>query len=249
MQMHGKPNSKYSKKISKHVLILGASSDIGIDVIKLFIKSDWKVSAHYSSNNYNLKKIRSKKLKIIQFNFLNRSQNTEKKLLKTFNDNYDSIINLIGFVDNKSFQNFDLQSCLNALSINSLIPLIIIRNSSTYMLKNRWGRILNSSSIGTKFGGGIKSFNYSLSKHLLEFIPGIYKKWSKKNVLINTLRIGVTNTKIHNKNGKKNLKDRIKKIPIGRMAKTQEIADFIFYLSSEKNTFITSEIISISGGE
>ena len=50
------------------------------------------------------------------------------------------------------------------------------------MLKNKWGRILNSSSIGTKFGGGIKSFNYSLSKHLLEFIPGIYKKWSKKNV-------------------------------------------------------------------
>ena len=170
MQMHGKPNSKYSKKINKHVLILGASSDIGIDVIKLFIKSDWKVSAHYSSNNYNLKKIRSKKLKIIQFNFLNRSQNTEKKLLKTFNDNYDSIINLIGFVDNKSFQNFDLQSCLNALSVNSLIPLIIIRNSSTYMLKNRWGRILNSSSIGTKFGGGIKSFNYSLSKHLLDGI-------------------------------------------------------------------------------
>ena len=67
--------------------------------------------------------------------------------------------------------------------------------------------------------------------------------------LIDTLRIGVTNTKIHKKNGKKNLKDRIKKIPIGRMAKTQEIADFIFYLSSEKNTFITGEIISISGGE
>ena len=42
---------------------------------------------------------------------------------------------------------------------------------------------------------------------------------------------------------------RIKRIPIGRMAETQEIADFIFYLSSEKNTFITGEIISISGGE
>ena len=188
-------------------------------------------------------------MKLVHCNFSDINSNFDKDIMKKFPDNYDSIINLVGYIDNKSFKNFDLDSCIKSLTINSIIPLIIIRNKSSYMIKNYWGRILNCSSIGVKFGGGKKTFNYSLSKHLLEFMPNIYKDWAKKNVLINTLRVGVTDTKIHNKINKKDLKRRIKLIPIGRMANTEEIAKFIYYLSSQENTFISGEIINISGGE
>ena len=56
------------------------------------------------------------------------------------------------------------------------------------MAKKKWGRILNCSSIGIKFGGGFNSFNYSLSKHSLEFMPNNYKHWAKKNVFINLFK-------------------------------------------------------------
>ena len=117
------------------------------------------------------------------------------------------------------------------------------------MLKNKWGRILNCSSIGVKFGGGKNTFNYSLSKHCLEFIPNSYKDWASLNVLINNLRIGVTNTKLHKRILKRNLKERVKLIPMKRMAKTEEIASYIFSLISEQNTYITGQTLSISGGE
>ena len=118
------------------------------------------------------------------------------------------------------------------------------------MLKKKYGRILNCSSIGVKFGGGKNSFNYSFAKHCLEFIPNSYKSWSRKNVLINNLRIGLTNTKIHkNKFSRKNLSKRISLVPMQRMASTEEVANFIINTIDEKNSFMTGQTLTISGGE
>ena len=118
------------------------------------------------------------------------------------------------------------------------------------MLNKKWGRILNCSSIVVKFGGGADSYNYSLSKHCLEFIPSIYKSWAKKNVFINNLRIGVTNTKIHKrmKNNSK-IKERLKLIPINRMAEPKEISAYITNLTTDSNYYMTGQTLTASGGE
>ena len=113
-----------------------------------------------------------------------------------------------------------MSSILRSLTVNALLPILIEKMLVKRMLSQKWGRILNCSSIGVKFGGGTNSYNYSLSKHCLEFIPSNYKNWAKRNVFINNLRIGVTNTKIHKKMKRKKLKmkKRLKLIPINRMA-------------------------------
>ena len=61
------------KKRQKHVLILGGSSDIGIEVIKKFLKLKWNITAHFSKNNKDLEDMKkiSKNLKTIKFDFLN----------------------------------------------------------------------------------------------------------------------------------------------------------------------------------
>ena len=71
----------------------------------------------------------------------------------------------------------------------------------------------------------------------------------KKNVFYNVVRIGLTDTKIHKKMKNKDLKTRTKLVPTKRMADPKDIAEYIFYISSAKNTFITSEIVNITGGE
>ena len=53
----------------KKVLILGGSSDIGIETIKLFLRNNFLVYAHYSKNKKNLKKIKNKNLTLIQSDF------------------------------------------------------------------------------------------------------------------------------------------------------------------------------------
>ena len=98
---------------------------------------------------------------------------------------------------------FRSKNITKSLRINTLFPLIIQQKIILGMKKRKYGRILNGSSIGVKFGGGKNTFNYSMSKHLNEFVPRDYKDWAKKGLLYNVLRIGTTNTKIHPKINKK----------------------------------------------
>ncbi len=232
----------------KKILILGASSDIGVQLIKKLLQNNWIVYAHYNKSKKVLNNLKNQ-IKLININFLNSNIQIKKQIKKIQAIHFDAYINLVGFIDNKSFENFDIDNLMKSLKVNSIVPLYILKKIVKNMIKKRKGRIIQSSSIGVKFGGGSNTFNYSLSKHVNEFIPRDYKKWAKNNVLFNVLRIGVTNTKIHKKINKKNLKKRISLIPINRMAESKEIVELINFLISDKNTYITGQTINISGGE
>ena len=231
----------------KHILVLGGSSDIGFEVIKNLLSLDYKVSALRITIIFKLRNMSF----INKLDFTNFNNSKNCKIIKSkFNGKYDSIINLVGYIDNKSFQSTNLKSIIKSITSNAIIPILIQRNAIKHMLSKNWGRILNCSSIGVKFGGGKNSYNYSFSKHSLEFIPNEFKFWATKNVLINNLRIGVTNTKIHKRMKKNlNLRKRIKLIPMKRMAEANEISKYIVNLASEENSFITGETITVAGGE
>jgi len=228
----------------KKLLILGGNSDIGMKIIdKLIVNNKFKLYVHFNKNFP--KKKYSKKIEFIKRNLFNIN---EKNIKKIFDSDYDIIINLIGYVSNQSFKNFTLKEIQKTILINSLAPLLVIRNSIDNMKRKKYGRIINTSSIGTKFGGGNSTFAYSLSKYINEFIPGEIRKLSSNNILYNTIRIGVTDTKFHKKIKNKSLKKRIKLIPINKMASTDDVANYIIFLI-DHNNFVTNEIINITGGE
>ena len=228
----------------KKILVIGGNSDIGLELLNSFL-NDKKFLIHIHYNKKILQKNSKKNIKLIKKDL---SKIDGKNLNKYFDSNYDIIINLAGYVSNQSFSNFSIKEVQKTILVNSLIPFMIIRNSLKNMLKNKFGRIINTSSVGVKFGGGINTFSYSLSKHLNEFMPSEIKNLSSNNVLYNTIRIGVTDTKFHKKIKKKSLQKRIKLIPLKKMATTLDIARYIAYLIFENN-FITNEVINITGGE
>ncbi len=228
----------------KKFLILGGNSDIGLQLLtNLTNEENFKIHVHYNKK-FSKKNIQAN-IKLIKKDL---SKINSKNLNKVFDNNYDIIVNLVGYVSKQSFSNFSIKEVQKTILVNSLVPFIIIRNSLKSMLKNNYGRIINTSSIGVKYGGGINTFSYSLSKHLNEFMPSEIKKISSKNILYNTVRIGVTDTKFHKKIKNKSIQKRIKLIPLKKMATTKDIAKYIFYLIVENN-FITNEVINITGGE
>ena len=107
-------------------------------------------------------------------NFKNKnSLNLFLNKIKKFN--ITSYINLIGYVDNLSYEKTDLSHLVTNIQINSLMPILIQKKLLKNMVSKKFGRILHISSIGVKYGGGENTFNYSFSKTIrIYFI--LYKK-------------------------------------------------------------------------
>ena len=151
-----------------------------INLIKKYIKEGWRVICHYnkSSNKINkLKKTYKNQLVSFKANF--ESEHSIKKLTSFIkNKNIKSLINLVGYLDNVSYKKTSIKSLTKSLTINSLVPLIIQKNLTGSMVK-KFGRIVHASSIGVKYGGSEFTFNYSYSKHALEYISSYVKNLAK----------------------------------------------------------------------
>ena len=116
------------KNKKKHVLILGGSSDIGIEVVRSFLKLKWEVTAHLFKNKKKLLKLKrdNKNLNLVKLDLSNfNNSNIEILIKKKFNNKYDSIINLIGYVDNKSFEKTNFKSILKSVIANAILPILI----------------------------------------------------------------------------------------------------------------------------
>lgn len=230
--------------LKKKILILGGSSDIGTNLIEKLNDRRFDIYLHY---NKKKPKFLKKKVKFVKKNFSITKFINKNSELNRFK-NFHIIVNLVGFIDNKTYFNSSHTSIVKSLNANFIIPSIIYKNSIAFMKKKKFGRIINCTSIGIKFGGGENSYSYSLSKHCSEFIPSEIRKLSKENILFNNLRIGFVNTKLHKKVKNKKIKNRANLIPMKRAANKEEIVEFIDYLINQ-NTYIASQNINISGGE
>ncbi len=141
------------------------------------------------------------------------------------------------------------QELTTAISIGALSNYLFMGAMGRHMASQGWGRIVVGSSIGVKFGGSNESFAYALANHASEFIPREARDWARSGVLTNVIRIGVTDTPIHGSFPQKNMEERIGLIPAGRAAVPDEIADFIVWHASAANSYVSGQVLAISGGE
>ena len=237
-------------KKNRTVFILGASSDIGIKTVEIYLKNNWQVIAHYNKNKKILQKISDKKnLELIKFDLRNITDFKNFMKKKFILKKIDSFISLTGYIKPTVFSKINLNLFYDHVNINYLANIFTLQALLPNMSKYNFGRVLLSSSVGVKFGGNKENILYSLSKYMNEFFISSYNDYFKKNILINTIRIGVTRTKIHKNNKYKNLKKRINLIPIKRMALPSEVAEYFYFYGSEKNMLTTKSVIEITGGE
>ena len=90
--------------MTKQVFILGASSDIGVETVKIFLSNNWNVIAHFNDNAKNLKILQNKnknRIKLLKVNFKNI-----KKATKVMNDNKKIFKNISSFVVSSNFLHY-----------------------------------------------------------------------------------------------------------------------------------------------
>jgi len=235
------------------VLVTGASSAIGIAICRKYLQEGYEVIAQYRRMNFSLSELKdssNSSISLYQCDFsTDLSFSNWFEIHREYFISSDVFIHAAAAFNPKPYFDVTPEDLLYHFKVNVVSGSILLRELGCAMSKRGWGRIVLLGSIGVKFGGGLNSYPYSLSKHSLEFLPRIWREWAPEGVLINTLRVGVTDTPIHTRDIYKNINERISLIPVQRAATTDEIAQNIFYFGSELNTYITGQVISIAGGE
>lgn len=180
---------------------------------------------------------------------LNDNHSVECFCMKHRDDYFSVLINNAGINDINSIECVTDDEIHRTMNINLISPIKLSRAFVPQMIKHNYGRIVNIGSIWgvvSKTGRVV----YSTTKH---GIHGLTKtlavELAENNILVNTVNPGFTLTELTKKN---NTSEQIKKIeneiPIKRLAQPIEIANIISWLVSEKNTYLTGQMITIDGG-
>jgi len=236
--------------MSKTVFVTGASGGIGREISFHFADAGWNVICHYNSSKDNIDAMASYfRSKDIDYHFLKCDFSIDNQFVdfikKISSYKIDSIINNAGI----SIICNQMSDIEKVFKINVFSAMVIVEKCFEKMKNNKFGRIVNISSIGAKYGSSISTLSYGCSKRAIEGITKTFaKEGASYNVLVNTVRPGVIDTDFH-KNTSKDMNKRVSMIPVKKMGKPNDISKIVYMLGSEENDFITNEIITVAGGE
>lgn len=161
----------------------------------------------------------------------------------------DVLVNNAGINILAGYDDITDETLVKTLQVNLTAPLRLIRRLAPLMVERRYGRILNISSIWGTITKP-RRIPYTMSKSALDGMTRtVAVELAPHNVLVNALAPGYVNTELTRQNNSPaDIVQIEKNIPIGRMALPEEIADVAAFLVSDRNTYITGQVIMADGG-
>ncbi len=134
------------------------------------------------------------------------------------------------------------------LTVNLRAAFVATRTAARSMLRNRFGRIINISSVSGIMGNSGQA-NYSASKAgLIGLAKTTARELAKKNVTANCIAPGFIDTEMARKLPEPVIKAATELIPMRRMGTVQEVARAVAFLASDDAGYITGQVLCVDGG-
>ena len=177
------------------------------------------------------------------------SNNSIEKYIKNNINTLDILINCAGINNLASIEELTLNSFQEMLQVNLISQTMLIKAVSDFMKHKNYGRIVNFASIWCSFSKE-RRLMYSIAKAGIKGLTtAAAVELSKYNILVNAVAPGFVNTEMTLQNNTSEQIERLaQSLPIKRLAEPKEIAELVYFLASEKNSFITRQTIFIDGG-
>jgi len=235
---------------NKKILVTGATGGIGNELVKKFVSLDGIVLATgTNTDKLDLLKKNYPNIKVKKFDIANHSS------IEEFIDNVsleleglDVLINNAGInADNLSLRMKE-EEWKKVIHINLSSTFLLAKNAIKKMLKTKYGRIINITSI-VGHTGNLGQSNYAAAKAgIIGMSKSLAIEYAKKNITVNCVSPGfiVSNMTL-------NIAEKVKlfltsRIPMGKLGTGEDVSNCVAFLSSEQASYITGETVHVNGG-
>ena len=235
---------------NKKILITGATGGIGNCIVKKFNNLGSLILATGTNEEKleNLKKkysnIYVEKFKLDQHNKIeNFIEEVDKKL-----NGLDILVNNAGItLDNLSIRLTE-ENWKRVIDINLTSTFLMCKYAIKKMLKQKYGRIINITSI-VGHTGNLGQANYAASKAgIVAFSKSLAIEYAKKNINVNCVSPGFIKTEMTDKINEEFKKQLINKIPSGDLGTGDDVSNCVAFLASDMSNYINGETIHVNGG-
>ena len=172
-------------------------------------------------------------------------------MIKTMIETYghlDILVNNAGITRDGLLMNMSEADFEAVLSTNLKGTFHTIRHASRYFLKQRYGRIVNISSVSGVIGNAGQA-NYSASKAgVIGLTKSVARELASRGITCNAVAPGLIDTDMTDAMTESAKEAVQKQIPLGRCGNTKDVAELVTFLASDKAAYITGQVISVDGG-
>jgi len=169
------------------------------------------------------------------------------QVVETF-QGIDILVNNAGIREDELFVRMTDEKWDKVIQVNLYSTYYVTKAVVPYMLKKKWGRIINVTSLGP-FVGSPGQTNYTASKMaLVGFTHSLARELAPKGITANLIAPGLIDTDFTRDLQERFVDIVIKAIPIGRFGKPSEVAGAVVFLASEEASYITGNTLHINGG-
>ena len=236
--------------INKKILITGATGAIGRSLVEKFVSLQGNVLATGTkSEKLDLLKKDFPKINILKFDISEHSkieefiENVSSQLV-----GLDILVNNAGInMDNLSLRMKD-EEWKKVINVNLSSTFFLCKYAIKKMLKNKYGRIVNITSI-VGHTGNLGQTNYAASKAgIIGMSKSLAVEYAKKNITINCVSPGFIQSNMTDKIDESIKAVLTSRIPMSKLGTGEDVANTVAFLSSDAASYITGETIHVNGG-
>ena len=235
-------------KEKKKILITGASRGIGKD-IALKSKENGYIVLGTSTSEEGAQGLEKEGILGLVLN-LNDSKSIEgfnDALIKDHSD-IEILINNAGITRDNIVLRMSDEEWMDVLNVLLNGTFKISKTVLKFMLKKRWGRIINITSTSASTGNRGQA-NYAAAKSGVEaFSRSLAKEVGSRGITVNSVAPGYIETDMTEQINNKMKEEILKQIPLSRFGRAEEVAQLIEFLITDEASYITGQTIHINGG-
>ena len=235
----------------KKVLVTGASGGIGKAIAMQLSSSgaDLCLTGRNKSELENLQKIIGRNCQIIISDLSNSDGiNNLADQAQEIMGQIDILVNNAGITKDNLFMRMSEDDWNEVININLNSIFKLTKQLIKGMIKRRYGRIINITSVIGVAGGAGQS-NYSASKAgIIAMSKSLAQEVGSRSVTVNSIAPGFIETNMTAELSDDRKEDILRSISVGRLGKPDDIAGAVCFLASDKASYITGQTIHINGG-